>query len=81
MIKNPSASGGDEGSIPGSGSFPWRRKWQSTPVFLPGKSNGQRGLAGYSPWGPKESDMTERLSNKMMLTLMVNAWMNAWMHL
>ena len=81
MIKNPSASGGDEGSIPGSGSFPWRRKWQSIPVFLPGKSNGQRGLAGYSPWGPKESDMTERLSNKMMLTLMVNAWMNAWMHL
>ena len=81
MIKNPSASGGDEGSIPGSGSFPWRRKWQSTPVFLPGKSNGQRGLAGYSPWGPKESDMTERLSNKMMLTLMVNVWMNAWMHL
>ena len=29
----------------------WRRKWQSTPVFLPGKSHGQRSLAGYSPWG------------------------------
>ena len=36
----------------------WRRKWQPTPVFLPGKSQGQRSLAGYSPWGPKESDMT-----------------------
>ena len=29
----------------------WRRKWQPTPVFLPGKSHGQRSLAGYSPWG------------------------------
>ena len=30
---------------------PWRRKWQPTPVFLPGKSRGQRSLVGYSPWG------------------------------
>ena len=33
--------------------IPWRRKWQLTPVFLPGKSHGQRGLLGYSPWGCK----------------------------
>ena len=39
----------------------WRRKWQPTPVLLPGKSHGWRSLAGYSPWGPRESDMTERL--------------------
>ena len=39
----------------------WRRKWQPTPVLLPGKSHGQRRLVGYSPWGCKESDMTERL--------------------
>ena len=32
---------------------PWRRKWQPTPVFLPGESHGQRSLAGYSPWGHK----------------------------
>ena len=38
---------------------PWRRKWQPTPVFLPEESQGQRSLAGYSPWGPKELDMTE----------------------
>ena len=38
-----------------------RRKWQPTPVFLPGKSHGQRSLVGYSPWGHKESDTTERL--------------------
>ena len=31
--------------------FPWRRKWQPTPAFLPGKFHGQRSLAGYSPWG------------------------------
>ena len=42
-------------------SSPWRRKWQSTPVLLPGKSHGQRSLVGYSLWGLKESDMTERL--------------------
>ena len=41
--------------------IPWR-KWQPTPVSLPGKSHGQRSLAGYSPWGCKELDMTERLN-------------------
>ena len=35
---------------------PWRRKWQSVPGLLPGKSHGQRGLGGYSPWGRKELD-------------------------
>ena len=33
------------------GDYSWRRKWQPTPVFLPGKSHGQRSLMGYSPWG------------------------------
>ena len=39
----------------------WRRKWQPTPVLLPGKSHGQRSLVGYSPWGHWGSDTTERL--------------------
>ena len=39
----------------------WRRKWQPTPVLLPGKSHGQRNLVDYSPWGGKESDTTEWL--------------------
>ena len=40
----------------------WRRQWQPTPVLLPGKSHGWRSLVvGCSPWGRKESDMTERL--------------------
>ena len=37
----------------------WRRKWQPTPVFLPGESYGQWSLVGYGPWGCKELDMTE----------------------
>ena len=40
-------------------SNPWRRKWKPTPVFLPGESHTQRSMMGYSPWGRKESDMTE----------------------
>ena len=39
----------------------WRKKWQPTPVFLPGESHGWRTLAGYSSWGHKESDRTEQL--------------------
>ena len=70
-IKNPSAkkkkkdsacNAGDWGSISGSG-IPWRRKLQSTPVFLPGKSEGQRNL-GYSPWGRIKS--LTQLSNCIM---------------
>ena len=41
------------------GKISWRRKWQLTPVFLPGESPGQRSLIGYSPWGRTESDTTE----------------------
>ena len=43
--------------------IPWRRKWQPTPVFLPGKLHGQRSLVGYSSWDCKESDTTERLTH------------------
>ena len=39
--------------------IPWRRKRQPTPVFMPGKFHGWKSLAGYSPWGHKELDMTE----------------------
>jgi len=37
------------------------KRWQSTPTLLPGKSHGRRSLIGYSPWGRKELDTTERL--------------------
>ena len=41
------------------GKIPWRRKWQPTPVLLPGQFHGQMSLVGYSPWGCKESGTTE----------------------
>ena len=50
---------------PWVGKTPWRRAWQSTPVFLP----GQRILAGYSPWGHKESDSTEATKHACMWNL------------
>ena len=62
MVKNlPANKGdtGDEGSVSGSGRYPGRKKWQPTPVFLPGEFQGQRSLAGYIPWGHKELGMTE----------------------
>ena len=43
--------------------IPWRREWQPTPVFLPGEFYGQSSLAGYAPWGCRESDMTEWLTH------------------
>ena len=46
---------------PWIGKSPWRRKWQPTPVSLPGKFHGQRSLAGYSPRCRKESDTTGQL--------------------
>ena len=49
VIKNPLAKAGDMGSIPGSGRSPGEGNGKITPVFLPGKSYGQRSLAGYSP--------------------------------
>ena len=48
--------------IPGLGRFPWRREQLSIPVFWPGEFHGQRSLAGYNPWGCKESDTTKRFS-------------------
>ena len=61
VVKNLPANAeaaGDVDIIPGSGS-PWRRKWQPTPVFLLGKSHGQRSLAGNGSWCCKESNTTE----------------------
>ena len=48
--------------IPGWGKIPRRRKWQPTPVFMPGKSHGQNSLADYSLYSLKELDRTEHLN-------------------
>ena len=44
---------------PWAGKVPWRREWLPTPVFLSREFHGQRSLVGYSPWGCKETEMTE----------------------
>ena len=62
VVKNLPANAGDvrdTGWIPGSGRFPSRSAWQSTPVFLPEESHGQRSLVDYSPWSHEELDITE----------------------
>ena len=69
VVKNPPANPGDTrptGLIPGSGRFPWWRKWQPTPALLSGESHGQRSLVGYRPWDHKESDTTEHSSWVLM---------------
>ena len=47
---------------------PWRKAWQPTPVFLPGKSHAQRSLEGYSPWG-QSIDTTEQLNTLSVLLI------------
>ena len=61
VVKNLPADAGDvrnTGLISGSRRSPGEG-WQPTPAFFPGKSHGRKSLAGYSPWGRKESDTTE----------------------
>ena len=55
-VKNPLANGAD--FDPWVRKIPWKRKWQRTPVLLPGKSHGQRSLVACSPWGHRQSDTT-----------------------
>ena len=59
---------------PWVGKIPWRRAWQLTPVFLLGKSHGQRILAHYSLWGCKELDMTEVTEHAHMFIDIMTAW-------
>jgi len=58
VVKSLPGNAGDAGLIPVSLQITWRRKWQPTLVYLPGKSHGQRSWVGYSPRGYKELDMT-----------------------
>ena len=56
------------GFNPWVGKIPWRRKWQHTPVFLPGKSHGKRNQVGYSLWGHKRvgHDLATKQQQKMV---------------
>ena len=62
MVNNPPANARDvkrNRFSPWVRKIPWKKEWLLTPVFLPRESLGWGSLAGYSPWGCKESDMTE----------------------
>ena len=54
--------------------IPWRRKWQSTPVFLPGKSHGHRSLADYNPWGRKKFGLTYQVNNINKISMINVSW-------
>ena len=56
----------------------WRRKWQPTPVLLPGKSHGRKSLVGYSPWGCRESDTAERLHFTHFTHFILYHWRRKW---
>ena len=61
VMKNPLAMQGN-GFNPWFGKIPWKRKWQPTTVFLPGKSHEHRSLVGCGPWGHKELVTSEWLN-------------------
>ena len=67
------------GLDPWVGKIPWRREWQSTPVFLLGESYGQRSLAGHSLWSCKELDTTEQLT--LLLLQLWQSWLHQPLHL
>ena len=55
------------GFDPSVGKIPWRREWQPIPVFLPGEFHGQSSFMDKSPWGCKESDMSEELTHTIII--------------
>ena len=68
VMKNLPANARDIGRLrldPCVRKIPWSRAWQTTPVFLPRESHGQRSLAGQGLWGCKELNMTLRLNNSV----------------
>ena len=69
--KESACSAGDLDSIPVLGRFPWRRKWQPTPVSMPGKFHGDRSLAGYSH-GVAKSQTRFTTTNNSLLFMCVN---------
>ena len=71
-------SWGRPGFNPWVGKIPWRRARQPTPVFLPGESQGQRSLAGYGPWGCKESDMTSQPRDRTQVSHIAGRFFTIW---
>ena len=79
VVKNPPANADGHKRHwfdPWVRKIPWRRTWQPIPVFLPGESQGQRSLVGYSPWGHKESEWSNFVHYKSKgKSLSVPGWL------
>ena len=72
---------GGTGSIPRTGKIPWRRKWQPTPVLLPGEFHGQRSLVGYSAWGLKESNVTEWITLSTFFPFLCQSYQGIYIYI
>ena len=67
--KESACNSGDLGFSPWVGKIHCGREWLPTPLFLPGEFHGQRTLAGYSPWGCKELDMTKQHFHYLLIDI------------
>ena len=79
--KEYTCNAGDKGHTclsPGLRRSPWRRIWQTTPIFLPEKSHGQRSLASYCPKGRKELDMTKHKPRKKSMLNRGDGKLSSW---
>ena len=81
VVKESACNAGDVGSNHGLGRFPWRRKWQPTPVFLPGKSCGQRNLAGSMGSQRVRHDWAMEHGESRMVWPDTTFWKHSWNHL
>ena len=63
VVRNHPEKAGDVRDASLGQEISWKKAWQPTPVFLPGKPHGQRSLPGYSPWGREEPDTMEGLND------------------
>ena len=76
--KKSACNAGDPGLIPGLGRFPRRREWLPTPGFLSREFHGRRRLVGYSPWGCKQSDTTQRPTHTSQIREILIEFYNFW---
>ena len=73
-FKASASNAGDQGLIPGFGRSPGEGNGNPTLLFVPGGFHGQRSQVGYSPWGCKESDMTEGLTHTRKTATISYSW-------
>ena len=84
VVKNPPANVGRYKRCrfnPWIRKIPRRRAWQPSPLFLPGESHGQRSVVGYSPWCPKELNMTEVTEHTLATYICLHIHIHMYIHI